>query len=72
MKNMHKPEKVKLQVGNMAWDVKWIHSDQASRFSAGWIHFVNQNGLQKGDFCNFELISKTNEVAVMKVSILKM
>ncbi|XP_061995182.1 B3 domain-containing protein Os03g0622200-like isoform X1 [Rosa rugosa] len=73
MRNIHKPKKVKLQVGDMAWDVNWIHPyQQSSRFSGGWLHFASQNRLQEGDFCDFELISKTIEVAVMKVSIRKM
>ncbi|KAM5567265.1 hypothetical protein ABKV19_015396 [Rosa sericea] len=73
MRNILKPKKVKLQVGDMAWDVNWIHPyQQSSRFSGGWLHFASQNRLQEGDFCDFELISKTIEVAVMKVSIRKM
>ncbi|XP_024175643.1 B3 domain-containing transcription factor VRN1 [Rosa chinensis] len=72
MRNIYKPKKVELQVGNMSWDVNWIHLYQSSsRFSGGWLQFVKQNGLQEGDICDFELISKTFEVAVMKVSIRK-
>jgi hypothetical protein len=74
MGNMHKPNKVKLQFANtsMAWDVNWIHHDKkSSRFSGGWPCFVKQNKLQEGDVCDFELISNTNNVAVMKVSIRK-
>ncbi|XP_040371682.1 B3 domain-containing protein Os11g0197600 isoform X1 [Rosa chinensis] len=73
MRNTHKPKKVELQVGDMVWEVNWIHPYQkSSRFSGGWLRFVSHNGLQEGDLCDFELISKTNEVAVMNVSFRKM
>ncbi|XP_050379544.1 putative B3 domain-containing protein Os03g0621600 [Argentina anserina] len=73
MRNMHKPDYVTLKVGSRPWNVNWIHSyEKSSRFSGGWRQFASQNKLQKGDVCNFELISKTNEIAVLKVSITKM
>lgn len=74
MANMQKPNRVKLQGANVsrAWYVNWIHHDKkSSRFSGGWPRFVKQNKLQEGDVCDFELISNTNNVAVMKVSIRK-
>lgn len=58
-----------LQVGNKQWNVTLKQYDGYVRFSAGWSTFRDDNGLEDGDTCLFEMVSKIN--CVFKVSISK-
>ena len=73
LRNISKPKKVKLQVENVCWNVIWLHPyNKSSRFSGGWVHFLKENTVKEGDICDFELISTSTEVAVIKVTIRRM
>ncbi|XP_004308414.1 PREDICTED: B3 domain-containing protein At2g16210-like isoform X1 [Fragaria vesca subsp. vesca] len=73
LRNISKPKKVKLQVENVCWNVIWLHPyNKSSRFSGGWVPFFKENKVKEGDICDFELISKSTEVAVIKVTIRRM
>lgn len=57
-----KEQIVKLQFGKKLWAVKLLCYSHASHFSSGWRLFREENKLQSGDACVFELINKKDVV----------
>ncbi|WOL06318.1 B3 domain-containing protein [Canna indica] len=58
-----------LSHGNRTWEAKYNGNQDFKRFSGGWRNFVNDNNLNPGDACIFELMDSKN--VHFKVQILR-
>ena len=67
---------IKLQIAEKIWNVnlhltyKKSNKFAEGRFSAGWMQFMRDNHLKKGDVCIFEMF-KTDISSVFHVRILR-
>jgi len=61
---------VTVEVGGKSWSLKLVrYSSDRIRMGLGWRTFAGENGLEGGDVCIFELISRNDHV--FKVHIFK-
>ncbi|KAL1540009.1 B3 domain-containing protein REM16-like [Salvia divinorum] len=61
-----------LRHGDKQWQMLYIGDEKRPRFeSAGWKRFVNDNNLQEGDACIFEVMESTSQILRLDVVILR-